>query len=130
MSTLTMSKGAASGLTFWLGADAAITGLNAACYLLAAPVVVDLVGSDAGTVRVIGGFLLAFAGVVAVVAARGGGSSRPVVAVVATNATWALASLVVVATGALDLTGLGSAWVVAQAAVVGFLAAQQYRSLP
>ena len=52
-------------------------GPNGAAYLLAAPLLSDLLGVPAGTLRWLGTFLLAYAGAVALVAAR------PVVSAVA-----------------------------------------------
>lgn len=110
----------------WLATDAVVTGACAVIYLLAAPVLVDLLGSDVGTTRALGGFLLGFTVVVALTASRP--SWAAVHLVVAVNAVWVVASLVVAATGALDLTAVGRIWAVAQAGVVGVLAVQQART--
>lgn len=119
---------AAAPLRFWLMADAAITGLCAVAYLAAAPLVVDLMGSEVGSTRAIGGFLLGFAVVVALVAARSSTASWAVAAIVTVNAAWVAASLTVVLTGALGLTVLGVIWTIAQALVVAVLATQQFRT--
>jgi hypothetical protein len=113
---------------FWVAADAAITGANALIYLAAAPVIVDLMGSQTSDVRAIGGFLLAFAALVALVAAPTATPRFGVRVIIAVNAVWVLASLAVAVGGGLGLTALGTVWVVAQAGVVGVLAVQQYRT--
>lgn len=130
-STLPRPAGRTRGgaLRLWLGADAVVTGANAVVYLAAAPLVVDLVGASTGAVRTIGAFLLLFTGYVALAAVRAPdrGAARAVVAV---NLAWSVASVVVVALDALDLTAVGALWTIAQALVVGGLAVQQHRSLP
>lgn len=119
----------AGDVRFWLGADAVVTGANAVVYLAAAPLVVDLLGATTGAVRAIGAFLLVFTGYVALAAVRAA-DPRHTRTVAAVNAGWSVASVVVVAVGALDLTAVGTVWAIAQAVVVGGLAVQQYRTLP
>lgn len=115
-------------IRFWVAADAVITGANALIYLAAAPVIVDLMGSQTSDVRAIGGFLMAFAALVALVAAPTATPRFGVRVIIAVNAVWVLASLAVAVGGGLGLTTLGTVWVVAQAGVVGVLAVQQYRT--
>ncbi|KHL09058.1 hypothetical protein CLV56_0311 [Mumia flava] len=118
-----------SELRMWLQIDAVVTGVNALAYLVAAPLVVDLLGSTEGIVRGIGAFLLLFTLVVVAAAARAGRTPGLAWAVVAGNAIWTVVSLAVVVMGSLELTTAGSAWAVAQAVVVGGLAALQLRAL-
>lgn len=121
----------AGRLRTWLTVDAVVTGANALVYVAAAQAVVALVGSSATTVRGVGAFLLLFTVLVGAAAVRGDRTGRTVLAwsVVVGNVVWALFSLVVVLTGSLSLTGLGSVWVVGQALVIATLAALQLRCL-
>lgn len=134
--TPTTATGAAAGrrsvdgetaLRRVLLADAGVTGANGVAYLAGATALSDLLGPSAGALRGIGAFLVAFAGVLVVVATR---RPIPTVAVrelVVGNVVWVGASLVVAATGALGATGVGTAWTVAQAgAVAGFVALQRW----
>jgi hypothetical protein len=105
--------------------DAAVTGVNGAGYLLLATPLADLLGVPAGTSRLLGGFLLAYAAGVALVAMRRPPSSVAVEAVIGANALWAVGSVAAVVLGWFDLTTVGTAWVLLQAAVVaGFAVAQ------
>lgn len=94
---------------------------NALAYLLAAGLVFDLVGLTTETGRWLGVGLLVFTAAVAIVAWRRG-PRWLAWDIVAVNAVWVVASLVVAVSGALDLDGLGRVWTVAQAAVVGAFA--------
>jgi transcriptional regulator with XRE-family HTH domain len=90
---MTTAPAAATGrpslLRVALVADAAVTGVNGLAYLVAAGPLADLLGLEAGRLRGIGAFLLAFAAVVAF-AARTAHPARPLVlAIVAANALWA-----------------------------------------
>lgn len=112
----------------WFTLDAVVTGANALTYLLAAGLVFDLIGLTTETARWLGVGLLAFTAAVAIAAWRRG-PRWLAWDVVAVNAVWVVASLVVAVSGALDLNGLGRVWTVAQAAVVGAFALLQARSL-
>ncbi|GAA1513414.1 hypothetical protein [Nocardioides humi] len=112
----------------WFAADALVTGANAVVYLAAAGPLADLLGGDAGTWRVVGALLLAYAALVGLYA-RSPRSRRIGWALVAANLAWVVASLDVAVTGALDLDPLGRAWVVAQALVVAGFAGLQTRVL-
>ncbi|MGY1770032.1 hypothetical protein [Blastococcus sp. SYSU D00813] len=109
--------------------DAAVTGANGAAYLLAAPLLADLLGVPAGALRGLGAFLLVYAGAVALVAARPVVPAAATEAVVAANTLWAAGSVAVVVTGRFELTGAGTAWVLLQAAVVAGFAAVQLVAL-
>jgi hypothetical protein len=112
-------------LLLTLRLDAAVTGANGAGYLLLAGPLADLLGVPAGTLRLLGGFLLAYAAAVALVAARRPISGGAVEAVIGANTLWVVGSVAAVVLGWFDLTAVGTAWVLLQAAVVtGFAAAQ------
>jgi hypothetical protein len=107
--------------------DAVVSGLNGAAYLLAAAPLADLLGLDAGVLRVLGVFLLAYGAAVWLVADR---PAPPAVrTVVAGNALWAAGSLAAVATGLGSPTTLGAVWLVLQALVVAAFAALQATGL-
>jgi hypothetical protein len=109
--------------------DAAVTGLNGAAYLLAAPLLDDLLGLPSGLLRGVGAFLLAFAGAVWLVAARRTIVPVAVEVVVVANLLWALGSVVVATTGAGTPTTVGAVWIVLQAGVVAAFAVLQVTGL-
>ncbi len=112
-------------LRLTLRLDAVVTGANGAAYLAAAPWLTDLLGVPAGSLRGLGAFLLAYAAGVWLVAARPRVSGVATEVVVGANLLWAAASVAAVVTDRFPLTGVGTAWVLLQAAVVaGFAAAQ------
>lgn len=113
---------------FWFAADALVTGTNAVVYLAAAGPLADLLGGDASTWRGIGAFLVAYTACVGLYA-RSPRSTAVGWAIVVVNALWAVASLDVAVTGALDLEPIGRGWVVAQALVVAGFAVLQARVL-
>jgi hypothetical protein len=129
MTTTTAPRRSPVPLRLALRLDAAVTGANGAAYLLAASLLQDLLGVPSGTLRGLGGFLLAYAAAVALVAARPVVSAVGTLAIVAANALWAAGSIAAVAAGAFDLTGIGTAWVLLQAAVVAGFAAVQLTAL-
>lgn len=112
----------------WFALDALVTGGNGLAYLAAAGPLADLLGGDAATYRWVGAFLLAYAAAVGAYAARPR-STAAGWAIVGANVAWVLASLDVAVTGALDLDTAGRTWAVAQALVVGALAAVQAGAL-
>ena len=112
-----------------LCADAAVSGLNAAAYLAAAPLIAGVLGLPAGTLRAAGAFLLTYALAVLYAGTRAHPPRGAVVAVVAVNALWALGSVLLAAGAWLTPTGVGTAWVLAQAAVVATFAAAQAGAL-
>jgi hypothetical protein len=116
-------------LRLTLRLDAVVTGANGAAYLLAAPLLDDVLGVPAGPMRALGALLLVYAGAVALVAARPVVSGVATEAVVATNALWAAGSVALVVAGGFALTGAGTAWVLLQAAVVAGFAAVQVTAL-
>lgn len=105
----------------WLTADAVLTGLNGLAYLLVAGPLVELIGSEVSTFRIVGAFLLVFTALVALIARSNDPRGSATRMVVTANALWVLASLVVAGTGAPDLTTIGRVWAAAQGVVVGAL---------
>ena len=130
MTTTTATRRPPDILRLALRVDAVVTGANGAAYLLAAPLLDDLLGVPAGPMRALGALLRAYAGAVALVAARPVVSGVAAEAVVATNALWAAGSVVLVLGGGFALTGAGTAWVLLQAAVVAGCAVVQLTALP
>jgi hypothetical protein len=125
--TTTTAPPAPSLLRLALRLDAVVTAANGAAYLLAAPLLDDLLGLPAGWLRGIGAFLLVFGIGVWTVAAR---PTPPAVGtVVAANALWAAGSLVVAATGVGSPTTVGMVWIGLQAVVVAAFAALQIAGL-
>jgi hypothetical protein len=115
----------ADPLRLTLRLDAVVTGANGAAYLAAAPWLADLLGVPSGTLRGLGAFLLAFAAGVWLVGARPRVSAGATEVVAGANLLWAAASVAAVVADRFPLTGVGTAWVLLQAAVVaGFAAAQ------
>jgi len=109
--------------------DAAVTGANGLAYLVAAPLLTGLLGVPASALRGIGAFLVVFAAAVAVVAARRPVSAVATEAVVVANLLWTAAGVAAVLAGRFDLTAVGTAWVLLQAAVVAGFAALQLTAL-
>ncbi len=121
--TTTTAPTAPSLLRLALRLDAVVTAANGAAYLLAAPLLADLLGLPAGWLRGIGVFLLLFGVGVWTVAAR---PAPPAVGtVVAANVLWAAGSLVVAAVGVGSPTVVGTVWIGLQAVVVAAFAALQ-----
>ncbi len=106
--------------------DAAITGANGAAYVLAAPLLQDVLGLPAGALRGIGSFLLVFAATVWFLATRSTISAGAAGAVVALNLLWAVDSVAMAVAGWGSPTTVGTAWVLLQAAVVGGFGSLQW----
>jgi hypothetical protein len=118
---------ALSLLRLALRADAVVSGLNGAAYLVIAGPLSDLLGLPAGVLRGLGVFLLVYAAAVWLV------GERPVVpavrAVITGNLVWTAGSLVVVATDLGSPTTIGAVWLVLQAVVVAGFAVLQLAGL-
>lgn len=110
-------------------ADAVITSATGLLLALGAPALSGLLGLPEALLRWAGVSLLPFAGLVALLARRDGAPRGAVLAVVLYNALWALDSVVLLALDWVQPTLLGSAFVVAQALVVGLFALAQYAGL-
>lgn len=109
--------------------DAAVSGANGAAYLLAAPLLQDVLGLPAGALRAVGCALLVFAAAIWLLASRPTLSARAAAVVVAANLLWVVDSLAVAVAGWGSPTTAGTAWIVLQAAVVGGFAGLQWRAL-
>ena len=109
--------------------DAVVTGANGAAYLLAAPVLDDLLGLSPGLLRGVGVFLMAYAVAVWLVGSRRPLPIRAAWAVVDLNVLWSIGSVVAVLTGTFATTTAGDVWLVLQAAVVAGFAALQVTGL-
>jgi hypothetical protein len=125
--TTTAAPATPSLLPLALRLDAVVTGLNGAAYLVAAPLLHELLGLSTGLLRGAGVFLLVFAPAVWLVAEQRGGSA--VEAVIVLNALWAVGSIAAVLNDGFTTTTVGSAWLVLQAAVVATFAALQFAGL-
>ena len=106
--------------------DAAVTGANGVAYLAAAGPLSDLLGLDAGVLRVVGAFLVVFAACVWASAAAGGRGAR---VIVAANVAWAAASVVAAIAAWGSPTTAGTVWIVLQAIVVAAFAELQVAGL-
>ena len=107
--------------------DAAVTGVNGAAYLLAAPLLDDILGLSSGLLRGVGAFLVAFAAAVWLTARARPVNVPAVEAVIAANVLWTIGSVVAVVTG--SPTTVGAVWLVLQAVVVAGFAALQLAGL-
>ncbi|MFI6300100.1 hypothetical protein ACIBEJ_51505 [Nonomuraea sp. NPDC050790] len=125
-----ITQSPSTGLTFLrrvLGLDAAVTAVNGLAYVAAGELIGKVLGPDATTLRWPGVFLMIYGAAVAFLAAH----PRPagVVTVVTVNGVWAVGSIVAIPAGLLNLTALGVAWTLAQAAVVAVFAVLQVAGL-
>ena len=109
--------------------DAAVTGVNGAAYLAAAPLLQDVLGVPAGALRGVGLFLLVFAATVWLLSTRPTVSTGAAGVVVAINLLWAIDSVVVALSGWGTPTTIGAVWIMLQAAVVGGFAALQWTGI-
>jgi hypothetical protein len=112
-----------------LGADALITGVNGVAYVAAAGLLDGPLGVEASTMRPIGAFLIAFAGLVGLLALARRPAPAAVRTVIAANVVWVGASLIVLAGGWLEPSTIGGIWIGLQAVVVGGFAALQAAAL-
>lgn len=124
----TTTAGRARGITIplarpFLLADAVLTGVNGLAYAVAGGWLADWFGAPEPLVRSLGAFLLLVAAGVAVLATRRPVPRRGVAALAALNIVWVVASLDYALLG--GLSGIGVAWTVLQAVVVGVFAAGQ-----
>jgi hypothetical protein len=114
---------APSLLRLALRADAVVSGLNGAAYLLLTGPLSDLLGLSAGVLRAVGVFLLVYAAAVWWV---GDHPAAPAVrTVIIGNLLWSVGSIAVVVADLGTPTTLGAVWLVLQAAVVAAFAVLQ-----
>ncbi len=109
--------------------DAAASGATAVLLILAAGLIDGLLGLPVALLRGAGLVLLPYVAFVAFVATRPRLEPAAVVMIIACNALWAAASVLLLASGKLAPTGLGIAFVLAQAIVVALLGELQYVGL-
>ncbi|WP_043622153.1 hypothetical protein [Nonomuraea candida] len=129
MTAVTITTDRMKFLRLALAADAVVTGGNGLVYLAFAGPVGDLLGPDAGLLRGIGVFLLAYGAAVGLLAARRDISPAATKAVIAVNIVWTLASIAAVVTGAIGFSTMGAIWAIAQALVVAGFAELQIMGL-
>jgi hypothetical protein len=123
------SPGPSSFLRRALVADAAISGSTGVLLILGAGPLSGALGIPAPLLRYAGLSLVPFVALVASLAARATLPRGGVWTVIALNAAWVLASALLLFSGRVAPTALGSAFVVAQALAVGFFAELQYVGL-
>ena len=109
--------------------DAVVTAANGAAYLVAAGPLSDLLGLSAPLLRIAGAGLLAFAGVVWLVATAQRMSRPAPATIIALNAVWAVGCVTAVLADLGTPTTIGAVWIVAQALVVAGFAELQLAGL-
>jgi hypothetical protein len=114
-------------LTQVLRLDAVVSGLFGLLLLALGWAIDELLGVSVALTTAVGAFLVVWAAYVAALAWRRTISPGGVRVVAAVNVAWVLASIVFAVTA--DLTGIGIAFVIAQAVVVGLFAELQITGL-
>ena len=112
----------------WIYLDAVMSGTSGALLAAGAPLLDDVLGAPAALLVPLGMFLLAYAGALLLLA-RNGAPTAGVIAVVAGNALWAIASVVAVVADSLTLTAAGTVFALLQAAAVAVITDLQFRAL-
>jgi len=107
-------------------ADAAASGATAALLVAGAGLLERLLGLPVTLMREAGMLLIPFVVLVLFVATRPSVAVAAVNAIIATNAVWTAASVLLLVSGWVSPTVLGVAFVLAQAAAVGAFAVIQY----
>jgi hypothetical protein len=116
-------------LRWTLVADAVISGATGVLMLLAAPVLESLLGVPSPLLRYAGISLLPFAAILAFLVTRPGVSRATVLAIIAANLAWVVASVLLLVSGGIAPTALGVAFVSVQAVAVAGFADLQYVGL-
>jgi len=124
-----MSAQASTYLRRALVLDAVASGATALLVIAAAGRIDGLLGLPAALLRGAGLVLVPYVAFVMFVATRARIEPAAVWVIIASNALWALASFAVLLSGQLAPTGLGIAFVAAQAIVVALLGELQYMGL-
>ena len=124
-----MSAQASTFLRRALVLDAVASGATALLVIAAAGVIDGLLGLPVALLRGAGLVLVPYVALVAFVATRARIEPAAVWVIIACNALWALASFVLLLSGELAPTGLGIAFVAAQAIIVALLGELQYMGL-
>jgi hypothetical protein len=109
--------------------DAAASGAMAALLIAGAGLLDGLLGLPVALMREAGLILVPYVAFVAWVGTRETIARGAVWAIIATNALWAIASVGLLVSGLVAPTILGTAFVIAQAAVVALLGELQYAGL-
>ncbi len=112
-----------------LALDAAVSGANGAAYLVAAPLLDDLLGLPPAVLRPAGAFLVAFAAALALAAASRPVRPGPLRVGIAVNAGWVVASVAAAVLGWGSPTTVGTVWILLQAAAVAGFAGLQRAAL-
>jgi F0F1-type ATP synthase assembly protein I len=112
-----------------LWADALASGALAALLLAAPALLAHLLRLPQSLLAGVGAFLLPYAAFVAWLAPRDRPPAGFVLAVVTGNALWVIASVVLLLAGGVTPSGLGYAFVLAQAVAVGVFAQMQFVGL-
>lgn len=123
------SIGTSTFLRRALVADAAISGATGLLMILGAEALQGLLGLPAALSRSAGLVLLPFVALLVWLATRERAPRAGVWTVIEINALWVIGSLLLVLSGWVALTGLGSAFVLVQAVAVAGFAAVQYAGL-
>jgi hypothetical protein len=116
-------------LTFALLVDAAVSGGTGVLQLIAPAALATLLALPEALLTGTGEFFVVYALLLLVMASRTRLWAGLVLCIVLGNAAWALASVVVLATGTLAPNAIGVAFVLLQAAAVLLFAALQWRGL-
>ena len=116
-------------LRLTLQLDAVATGAVGALALVAGPALDDLLGTPLSLLRPVGLFLVAYAAAIWFIGSRPRISRPAAWGAVALNGLWAVDSAILVAARPIALTGLGIAFVLAQAAAVTLIATLQFLAL-
>src|SRR5438045_7884060 len=116
-------------LRYALLADALASGATGALLIAGASLLDGLLGLPVALMREAGLILVPYVAFVAWVGTRQGIVRGAVWAIIAANALWALASVCLLVSGLVAPTLLGTAFVIAQAAVVALLGELQYAGL-
>ena len=109
--------------------DAVASGATGLLMIAGAGLVADLLGLPTGLLRGAGLVLVPYVAYVAFLATRRRIEPAAVWLIIACNVVWALASFLLLLSGKFAPTGLGIAFVVAQAVVVALLGELQYMGL-
>jgi hypothetical protein len=109
--------------------DAVISGVTGLVMVFGAGLLEELLALPRGLLRYAGVSLLPFAAMAGYVATREPLSRGSVRTVVALNAAWVVASVLLLVSGRIEPNGLGVAFILVQAIAVGILADVQYVGL-
>jgi hypothetical protein len=109
--------------------DAAASGATAVLLIVAAGFLDGLLGLPVGLLRGAGLVLVPYVAFVVFVATRQRPEPAAVITIIASNALWAAASVLLLLSGKVAPTGLGIAFVLGQAMVVALLGELQYVGL-